>query len=105
MAVSFHPTTTSPGLHPQARLSLPPPSCATKHYSGLKLQSLGTFGAKNPNLTVEFYGKVNESLQPRTRNHRPSRAQVGMMPIGTPKVPYRTPGEGTWQWVDLWNAL
>jgi len=28
-----------------------------------------------------------------------------MMPIGTPKVPYRTPGEGTWQWVDLWNAL
>lgn len=28
-----------------------------------------------------------------------------MMPIGTPKVPYRTPGEGTWQWVDIWNAL
>lgn len=28
-----------------------------------------------------------------------------MMPIGTPRVPYRTPGEGTWQWVDLWNAL
>ncbi|KAM1034483.1 hypothetical protein PS1_038168 [Malus domestica] len=105
MAVSFHTTTTSPGLHPQARLSLPPPSCATKHYSGLKLQSLGTFGAKNPNLTVELYGKVNKSLQPRTQNHRSSRARVGMMPIGTPKVPYRTPGEGTWQWVDLWNAL
>ncbi|KAH9777494.1 ATP-dependent clp protease proteolytic subunit-related protein 2 [Citrus sinensis] len=28
-----------------------------------------------------------------------------MMPIGTPKVLYRTPGEGSWQWVDLWNAL
>lgn len=28
-----------------------------------------------------------------------------MMPIGTPRVPYRVPGEGTWQWVDLWNAL
>ncbi|MTV28662.1 ATP-dependent Clp protease proteolytic subunit, partial [Nitriliruptoraceae bacterium ZYF776] len=27
------------------------------------------------------------------------------MPIGTPRVPYRVPGEGTWQWVDLWNAL
>ncbi|PQQ19936.1 ATP-dependent Clp protease proteolytic subunit-related protein 2 chloroplastic isoform X2 [Prunus yedoensis var. nudiflora] len=40
-----------------------------------------------------------------TRNQRPSRARIGMMPIGTPKVPYRTPGEGTWQWVDLWNAL
>lgn len=28
-----------------------------------------------------------------------------MMPIGTPRVPYRNPTEGTWQWVDLWNAL
>lgn len=33
------------------------------------------------------------------------RAQVVMMPIGTPKVPYRTPGEGGWQWVDIWNVL
>eukprot|EP00239_Pterosperma_sp_CCMP1384_P002334 CAMPEP_0197848414 /NCGR_PEP_ID=MMETSP1438-20131217/8684_1 /TAXON_ID=1461541 /ORGANISM="Pterosperma sp., Strain CCMP1384" /LENGTH=204 /DNA_ID=CAMNT_0043460651 /DNA_START=455 /DNA_END=1069 /DNA_ORIENTATION=+ len=28
-----------------------------------------------------------------------------MMPIGVPKVPYRTPKENTWQWVDLWNCL
>ena len=28
-----------------------------------------------------------------------------MMPIGVPKVPYRTPGEGGWQWVDIWNCL
>lgn len=41
----------------------------------------------------------------RTNNHKPTRAQISMMPIGTPRVPYRTPGEGTWQWVDLWNAL
>lgn len=41
----------------------------------------------------------------RTRNHKPTRAAVKMMPIGTPRVPYRTPGEGTWQWVDIWNAL
>jgi ATP-dependent Clp protease protease subunit len=33
------------------------------------------------------------------------RAQVTMMPIGTPKVPYRTPNEGGWQWVDIWNVL
>lgn len=33
------------------------------------------------------------------------RARVTMMPIGTPKVPYRTPGEGGWQWVDIWNVL
>lgn len=41
----------------------------------------------------------------RTHNKKAARAQFQMMPIGTPKVPYRTPGEGTWQWVDLWNAL
>ena len=28
-----------------------------------------------------------------------------MMPIGVPRVPYKTPGEGGWQWVDLWNCL
>lgn len=28
-----------------------------------------------------------------------------MMAIGIPRVPYRNPGEETWQWVDLWNAL
>uniref|UniRef100_A0A803PJZ3 ATP-dependent Clp protease proteolytic subunit n=1 Tax=Cannabis sativa TaxID=3483 RepID=A0A803PJZ3_CANSA len=98
MAVSFQTT-----IHPQARLAHAPPSCGTKLYSGLKLQSPGTFGAGKPNLTAEFYGKVHKSLQPS--NHKPTRAQIGMMPIGTPRVPYRTPGEGTWQWVDLWNAL
>lgn len=41
----------------------------------------------------------------RYPNQKPARAQIQMMPIGTPRVPYRTPGEGTWQWVDLWNAL
>lgn len=44
-------------------------------------------------------------LNCRICNGKPTRARVGMMPIGTPRVPYRTPGEGTWQWVDLWNAL
>lgn len=41
----------------------------------------------------------------RYANHKPVRARIQMMPIGTPRVPYRTPGEGTWQWVDIWNAL
>ncbi|PON92888.1 ATP-dependent Clp protease proteolytic subunit [Trema orientale] len=103
MAVSFQTTASTPTL--QARLSHPRQSCGTKLYSGLKLQSSSTFGAGKPNLTAEFYGKVHKSLQPRINNQKPTRAQVGMMPIGTPRVPYRTPGEGTWQWVDLWNAL
>lgn len=101
MAVSWHTTT----LHPQPSLSPPSLSCSTKVYSGLKLQSPGLFGAGKPNLNAHFYGKVHKSLQIRTGNGKASRAQVGMMPIGTPRVPYRVPGEGTWQWVDLWNAL
>ncbi|KAL0324400.1 UNVERIFIED_CONTAM: ATP-dependent Clp protease proteolytic subunit-related protein 2, chloroplastic [Sesamum calycinum] len=38
-------------------------------------------------------------------NSKPTRGRVSMMPIGTPRVPYRNAAEGTWQWVDLWNAL
>ena len=28
-----------------------------------------------------------------------------MMPIGVPRVPYKTPNENSWQWVDIWNCL
>ncbi len=35
----------------------------------------------------------------------PRRHVTRMMPIGVPKVPFRTPREGGWQWVDLWNCL
>ncbi|OIV93510.1 hypothetical protein TanjilG_21763 [Lupinus angustifolius] len=80
-------------------------SCGIKLYSGLKLQSTSLFSASKPNVTAEFYGRVHKSLQLRYPNQKPARAQIHMMPIGTPRVPYRTPGEGTWQWVDLWNAL
>lgn len=27
------------------------------------------------------------------------------MPIGVPKVPYKTPNEAGWQWVDIWNCM
>ena len=33
------------------------------------------------------------------------RRVTRMMPIGVPRVPYRTPKEGGWQWVDIWNCL
>lgn len=105
MSVSLHTTASTPSFQPQVRASHPHLSCTTKLYSGLKLQSSSPFGIKIPNLTADFYGKVNKSLQPRTHNHIAARGRVRMMPIGTPRVPYRTPGEGTWQWVDLWNAL
>lgn len=31
--------------------------------------------------------------------------RVTKMPVAVPRVPYRTPQEGNWQWVDLWNCL
>uniref|UniRef100_A0A2P2JAW9 ATP-dependent Clp protease proteolytic subunit n=2 Tax=Rhizophora mucronata TaxID=61149 RepID=A0A2P2JAW9_RHIMU len=94
MALSLNATLHQPSL-----------SCGTKIYSGLKLQSPSVYATGSPNLTAEFYGRVSKSLQCGSHNHKPSRAIIKMMPIGTPRVPYRTPGEGTWQWVDLWNAL
>ncbi|KAL5751019.1 hypothetical protein ACOSP7_025622 [Xanthoceras sorbifolium] len=85
--------------------TLTPNICGTKLYSGLKLQSPGFLAIVKPNLSAEFYGRVHKSLHCGNPNNKPTRAPVRMMPIGTPRVPYRTPGEGTWQWVDLWNAL
>jgi len=35
----------------------------------------------------------------------PTRQVTRMMPIGVPRVPYRSPKEGSWQWVDIWNCL
>ncbi|GMH33991.1 hypothetical protein BSKO_01825 [Bryopsis sp. KO-2023] len=34
-----------------------------------------------------------------------TRRVTTMMPIGVPRVPYRTPKENSWQWVDIWNCL
>ncbi|XP_077235560.1 CLP protease proteolytic subunit 2 [Tasmannia lanceolata] len=80
-------------------------SCMSKVFVGLKPQSTGRFGIGKPNLTVEFHDRVHKHLQTRLSTKKAARARIRMMPIGTPRVPYRTPGEGTWQWVDLWNAL
>ncbi|KAL2614247.1 hypothetical protein R1flu_025939 [Riccia fluitans] len=54
---------------------------------------------------TSFQEKVQNSLRIRGDRSGACRAQVTMMPIGTPKVPYRTPQEGGWQWVDIWNVL
>mmetsp|Transcript_1103 Transcript_1103/g.7116 ORF Transcript_1103/g.7116 Transcript_1103/m.7116 type:complete len:231 (+) Transcript_1103:362-1054(+) len=37
----------------------------------------------------------------RTKRTRSVRTNA----VGVPKVPYRTPGEGGYQWVDIWNVL
>ncbi|GMP96027.1 hypothetical protein CsSME_00044850 [Camellia sinensis var. sinensis] len=88
MAVSLHTTSSTSCLHSRSGV-----------FVGLKLQSpSSSFGIAKPNSNVEFHNKVHKSIQSRTCDSKPTRARIGMMPIGTPRVPYRTPGEGTWQW-------
>ena len=41
----------------------------------------------------------------RRHSSGPHRQVTRMMPIGVPRVPYRTPQSGGWQWVDIWNCL
>lgn len=72
---------------------------------GLRAQSPNCYGVGKQNVNVEFHNKVYKSIQSRSSNSKPTRGRVSMMPIGTPRVPYRNAAEGTWQWVDLWNAL
>ncbi|PIN05556.1 ATP-dependent Clp protease, proteolytic subunit [Handroanthus impetiginosus] len=79
-------------------------SFASKVYVGLRAQSPNSFGVKMSNLNVEFSDKVYKSIE-RCRNGKATRGCITMMPIGTPRVPYRNHAEGTWQWVDMWNAL
>ncbi|RYR29551.1 hypothetical protein Ahy_B01g053968 [Arachis hypogaea] len=63
------------------------------HLLGLKLQSpsIPNFLACKLNVSAEFYGKVHKSLHC-------GKGTNSNEPIGTLRVPYRTPGEGTWQW-------
>ncbi|KAF6160759.1 hypothetical protein GIB67_035960 [Kingdonia uniflora] len=79
-------------------------SCASKGFVGLKSQSSSQLGYTSANLSVGFHTKLHKSLHFRSYN-KPSRARINMMPIGVPRVPIKSPGEGAWQWVDLWNAL
>uniref|UniRef100_A0A1D1YHR6 ATP-dependent Clp protease proteolytic subunit n=1 Tax=Anthurium amnicola TaxID=1678845 RepID=A0A1D1YHR6_9ARAE len=107
MAASFHPSgSTTAFMHPICGGGRNPSlSCTSKVFVGLKPRPAGVFGDAKPNVNVDFHCRVHRSLAMRASNKRATHARVHMMPIGTPRVPYRTPGEGTWQWVDLWNAL
>eukprot|EP00250_Pteridium_aquilinum_P003338 c13655_g1_i1 orf=295-1149(-) len=65
----------------------------------------GSRSSDRQDLSRCLFDKVQQSISASYGRSGGSRAQVTMMPIGTPKVPYRTPGEGGWQWVDIWNVL
>jgi ATP-dependent Clp protease, protease subunit len=47
-----------------------------------------------------------ENVLEQTMSFTKGKKRVAtMMPIGVPRVPYKTPGENMWQWVDIWNQL
>ncbi|RLN11398.1 ATP-dependent Clp protease proteolytic subunit-related protein 2, chloroplastic [Panicum miliaceum] len=90
-------------------------SVGTRVFVGLRAQTklgerelmklAGSSESSCPNVSAGFYTAVNRRISLGLSNKKATRARISMMPIGTPRVPYRTPGEGTWQWLDIWNAL
>nr|CAD1830165.1 unnamed protein product [Ananas comosus var. bracteatus] len=116
MAVVSLPSANPPSFRLLSSDPKPPASVSTKVFVGLRPQSSsGTHMLALdrhqfswvwiPNVCAGFHSKVHQSLSLRPSNRKATCGRISMMPIGTPRVPYRTPGEGTWQWVDLWNAL
>jgi hypothetical protein len=62
-------------------------------FSGLKAAP-SEFASK----TVSFGEKVRAAVGAAGAAGKGSRGVATMMPIGVPRVPYKTPNENTWQW-------
>ncbi|KAK9106381.1 hypothetical protein Syun_022392 [Stephania yunnanensis] len=119
MAVSLQFGISSSCVRPRkgAICAKSPINCSSKSSLSLKSQFTDVFGRRRPNLTLDsmrrclalmvdvFYRVDASSIVRAWTGSKATRARIQMMPIGVPRVPYRTPGEGTIQWVDLWNAL
>ena len=96
------------GVRPPARAraakrAAPAPAYGMASYSGLKAAPTETAIAGRRVAT--FADKVTASLAGARGNGRGARSVATMMPIGVPRVPYKTPNENSWQWVDIWNCL
>ena len=96
------------GVRPPARAraakrAAPAPAYGMASYSGLKAAPTETAIAGRRVAT--FADKVTASLVGVGAGGRGARSVATMMPIGVPRVPYKTPNENSWQWVDIWNCL
>ncbi|WZN61863.1 proteolytic subunit of ATP-dependent Clp protease [Chloropicon roscoffensis] len=60
-------------------------------------------GRRNNN-NKQLFQRHTQATATRTTTTT-TRKLVTKMPVAVPRVPYRTPQEGNWQWVDLWNCL
>ena len=90
---------------PRARAArrAPAPAYGMASFSGLKAAPAETAIAGRRVAT--FADKVTASLVGARRGGGGARSVATMMPIGVPRVPYKTPNENSWQWVDIWNCL
>ena len=70
-------------------------------HSGLKANPL----AMARDRVATLGDKVHASLAVAGGSGKGARSVATMMPIGVPRVPYKTPNENSWQWVDIWNCL
>mmetsp|Transcript_759 Transcript_759/g.1756 ORF Transcript_759/g.1756 Transcript_759/m.1756 type:complete len:289 (-) Transcript_759:358-1224(-) len=55
--------------------------------------------------SVSLGDTVRAAVGAASPSGKGSRRVTTMMPIGVPRVPYKTPNENSWQWVDIWNCL
>ena len=62
-------------------------------------------GRRNNNNNKQLFQATQATHTTRTTRTTTTRKLVTKMPVAVPRVPYRTPQEGNWQWVDLWNCL
>eukprot|EP00193_Tetraselmis_chui_P002850 CAMPEP_0177769586 /NCGR_PEP_ID=MMETSP0491_2-20121128/10410_1 /TAXON_ID=63592 /ORGANISM="Tetraselmis chuii, Strain PLY429" /LENGTH=270 /DNA_ID=CAMNT_0019286623 /DNA_START=128 /DNA_END=940 /DNA_ORIENTATION=+ len=53
----------------------------------------------------DFWARTQGVVASQRASSGPTRQVTRMMPIGVPRVPYRSQKEGGWQWVDIWNCL
>ena len=73
-------------------------------YAGMKASPL-TLASERLRASSSSLTDTVRSACARAGRGKASRSTATMMPIGVPRVPYKTPNENSWQWVDIWNCL
>lgn len=103
----FSPPLTLPHLpRPPRHARKTPASAPVKGGYGLaSFSGLKAAPSELSKRSVTLGDKVTASLSAAGRSGKGSRSVATMMPIGVPRVPYKTPNENSWQWVDIWNCL
>ena len=75
------------------------PTPPTPLRSGYILEAAPSLAAR------DFGAAVRGAVASAAPTSGPRCSPTRMMPIGVPRVPYRMPKEGVWQWIDIWNCM